>query len=38
MQQGDLEATLFFLLRDKLLCSLTAIFHHVVQQGSLTQT
>ena len=37
MLQEDLEGYIF-LSGDKLLCSLTAIFHHVVQRGSLTQT
>ena len=37
MHQEDLEAYIF-LSGNKLLCSLTAILHHFIQQGSLTQT
>ena len=36
-RREDLEAY-NFLSDDKLLCSLTAILHHVIQQDSLTQT
>ena len=37
MHQEDLEAYIF-LSGNKLLCSSTAILHHFIQQGSLTQT